>query len=181
MVRGLSEIGFEVQQSGIYVGFMPDQGKRVRYQAIAVASPTGKVPPRLHAILDGKPEGILQFHEFPGAGSIGDEKRGDLMSGFTKAPFHGASSTKGGIMKGVALMSRASTQPRVEYVSGLLRDVVVGIARSMLNANQHKITKLNDKLATMADGEEIAGLSALKERKVAKGLAINRVLLHAGE
>ena len=129
MVKGLSGIGFEVKQSDIYVGLMPDQGKRVRYQAIAVASPTDRVPPRrLHAILDGKPEGIFQFHEFPGAGSIGDEKRGDLMSGFTKAPFHGASSAKRGIMKGVALMSRASTQPRIEYVSGLLQDVVAGIA-----------------------------------------------------
>ena len=51
----------------------------------------------------------------------------------------------------------------------------------MLNANEHEITKLNDKLATMTDGEELAALSALKERKVTKGLAINRVLLHAGE
>ena len=77
-------------------------------------------------------------------------------------------------------MSRASTQPRVEYVSGLLQDMVAGIARDMLNTNQHEITKLNDKLATMTDGEELADLSALKERKVTKGLAINRVLLHAG-
>ena len=51
----------------------------------------------------------------------------------------------------------------------------------MLNANQHEITKLNDKLATMTDGEELSDLSALKERKVDTGLAINRVLLHAGE
>ena len=57
---------------------MPDLGKRVRYQAIAVATPTGSVPPRLVGILDGPPEGIIQFHELPGAGSIGDEKRGDL-------------------------------------------------------------------------------------------------------
>ena len=51
----------------------------------------------------------------------------------------------------------------------------------MLNANQHEITKLNDKLATMTDGEDLSDLSALKERTVGKGLAINRVLLHAGE
>ena len=78
-------------------------------------------------------------------------------------------------------MSRASTQPRVEYVSGLLQGVVAGIARDMLNSNQHEISKLNEKLATMTDGEEVADLSALKERKVDKGLAISRVLLHAGE
>ena len=33
----------------------------------------------------------------------------------------------------------------------------------------------------MTDGEELSDLSTLKERKVDKGLAINRVLLHAGE
>ena len=109
MVKSLPGIGFETQKSGIYVGLTPDQGKRIRYQAIAIASPTDEVPPRLHAILDGKPEDIIQFHEFPGAGSIGDEKRGDLMAGFTKAPFHGAPYAKRGIMKGIALMSRAST------------------------------------------------------------------------
>ena len=103
------------------------------------------------------------------------------MAGFTKALFHGASYAKRGLLKGIALLSRTSTQPRVEYVSGLLQDVVAGIARDMLNTSQHEITKLNDKLATMTDGEELSDLSALKERKVDKGLAINRVLLHAGE
>ena len=132
-------------------------------------------------ILDGKPEGTIQFHEFPGAGSVGDEKRGDLMSGFTKAPFHGAAYTKRGIVKGVVLMSRASTQPCVEYVCGLLQDVVSGLAKDMLNANQHEIAKLNALLATMTHGDELTDLSALKERKVNKGLAINRVLLHAAE
>ena len=33
----------------------------------------------------------------------------------------------------------------------------------------------------MTDGEELSDLSALKERKVDEGLAISRVLLHAGE
>ena len=33
----------------------------------------------------------------------------------------------------------------------------------------------------MADGGELADLNALKERKVTKGLAINRVLVHAAE
>jgi hypothetical protein len=84
-------------------------------------------------------------------------------------------------MKGVVLMSRASTQPRVEYVSGLLQDVVAGIAKDMLNQNQHETTKLNAQLATMADGDELADLNALKERQVTKGLAINRVLVHASE
>ena len=49
----------------------------------------------------------------------------------------------------------------------------------MLNANQHEITKLNDKLATMTDGDELADLNTLKERKVTKGLAMNCVLVHA--
>ena len=107
MVKSLSGIRFEAQKQGIYVGLTPDQVKRARYQAIAiVASPIDNVPPRLHAILGGKPEGTIQLHKSPGAGSIGDEKRGDLMAGFTKAPFHGASYAKRGIMKGVALMSR---------------------------------------------------------------------------
>ena len=103
------------------------------------------------------------------------------MAGFTKAPFHGAAYTKRGIVKGVVLMSRASTQPRVEYVCGLLQDVVSGIAKDMLNANQHEIAKLNAQLATMADGDELTDLRTLKERKVNKGFAINRVLLHAAE
>ena len=181
MVKGLSGIGFDSLKTDIHVGLTPDQGKRIRYNAIAIAAPTDKVPPRLLAILDGKAEGIIQFHEFPSAGSIGDEKHGDLMSGFTKAPFHGAAYAKRGIVKGVVLMSRASTQPRVEYVCGLLQYVVSGLAKGMLNANQHEIAKLNATLANMTDGDELADLSALKERKVIKGLAINRVLLHAAE
>ena len=118
MVKSLLGAGFVAKRSGICVGLTPDHGKRVRYQAIAIAAPTDKVPPRLHAILDGKPEGIIQFHELPGAGSIGDEKRGDLMAGFTKAPFHGASYAKRGLLKGIALVSRASTQPRVSTSPG---------------------------------------------------------------
>ena len=94
----------------------------VRYHAIVVAAPTASVPPRLVGILDGSPEGIIQFHELPGAGSIGDEKRGGLMAGFTKPPLYGAAYEKRGIVKGVVLMSRASTQPTVEYVSGLLNE-----------------------------------------------------------
>ena len=74
MVESLSGAGSVAQRSGICVGLTPDQGKRIRYQAIAIAALTDKVPPRLHAILDGKPEGIIQFHELPGVGSIGDEK-----------------------------------------------------------------------------------------------------------
>ena len=121
----------EAPRSGICVGLTPDQGKRIRYQAIVIAAMAGYAPPRLHAILDGQPEGIIQFHELSGVGSIGDEKRGDLMAGFTKAPFYGAAYVKRGLVKGVALMSRASTQPRVEYVCGLLQDAVANIARSM--------------------------------------------------
>jgi len=181
MVKGLSEIGFEAQKSDIHVGLTPDQGKRIRYNAIAIAAPTDKVPPRMLTILDGKPEGIIQFHEFPGAGSIGDEKCGDLMAGFTKAPFYGTAYETRGIMKGAVLMSRAPTQPRVEYVSGLLQDVVAGLVKDMLNSNQHEIAKLNAQLATMADGDEVADLNALKERRVNKSFAINRVLVHAAE
>ena len=59
--------------------------------------------------------------------------------------------------------------------------MVAGLAKDMLNANQHEIAKLNAQLATMADGDELADLSTLKERKVNKGFAINRVLVHAAE
>ena len=108
MVKGLSGVGFVEVGSDVHVGLMPDLGKRDRYQAIVVAAPTSSVPPRLVGILDGAPEGIIQFHELPGVGSIGDEKRGDLMAGFTKAPFYGAAYDKRGIVKGVVLMSRAA-------------------------------------------------------------------------
>ena len=107
-----------------------------------MAAPTSSVPPRVAEILDGAPEGIIQLHELPGVGSIGDEKRGDLMAGFTKAPLHGAADEKRGIAKGVVLLSRAAAQPGVEYVPGLLKDLVAGIAKDMMNANQHEIGKL---------------------------------------
>ena len=42
--------------SAYCVGLTPDQGKRIRYQAIVIAAMTETVPPRLHAILDGQPE-----------------------------------------------------------------------------------------------------------------------------
>ena len=103
------------------------------------------------------------------------------MAGFTKAPFYGAVYVKRGLVKGAALMSRASTQPRVEYACGLLQDVVASIARSMQHSNQHEIAKPNEKIAAMTDGVELSDLSALKERKISKWHAINRVLLHAGE
>ena len=181
MVDGLSAVGMEAQRSGISVGLTPDQGKRIRYQAIVIVVMTDSAPPRLHAILDGKPEGIIQLHELSGVGSIGDEKRGDLMAGFTKAPFSGAAYVKRGLVKGIALMARASTQPRVEYVCGLLQDEVPSIARSMAHSNQQEIVKLNEKIVAMTDGEELSDLSALKERKIDKGHAISRVLLHPGE
>ena len=122
-------------------------------------------PPRLHAILDGQPEGTIQFHELSGVGSIGDEKRGGLMAGFTKAPFYGAAYMKRGLVKGIALMSRASTQPRVEYVCGLLQGVVTDIARSTAQSNLQEIAKLNEKIAAVTDDVELADLRALKERK----------------
>ena len=105
------------------------------------------------------------------------------MAGFTKAPSHGAAYAKRGIAKGVVLMSRAPTRPRVEYVSGLLQDLVAGLAKGMMNANQHQheIGKLNAQLATLTDGDEATDLSTLKERKVNKGFAINGVLVHSGE
>ena len=103
------------------------------------------------------------------------------MAGFTKAPFYGAAYEKRGVVKGVVLVSRASTQPRVEYASGLLQDVVAGLAKDMLNANQHEIDKLNTQLATMTDSDELTDLNTLKERKVNKGFAINRVLVQSGE
>ena len=133
-------VGMEALRSDICVGLTPDQGKRIRYQAIVIAAMTDTAPPRLHAILDGQPEGIIQFHELSSVGSVGDEKRGDLMAGFTKAPFDGAAYVKRGIVKGVALMSRASTQPRVEHVCGLLKDAVASIARSVQHSNQHTIS-----------------------------------------
>ena len=170
----------EAQKLDISVGLTPDQGKRIRYQAIVIAVMTESVPPRLHAILVGKPEGIIQFHELKGVGSIGDESRGALMAGFTKAPFGGGAYVKRGLVKGIALMSRTSTQPRVEYVCGLLQDEVATIARSMAEWNQQEIAKLNEKIASMTDGDELSDLSSLKEKKIDKGHAINRVLLHPG-
>ena len=59
MVDRLKTVGMVALPSDISVGPTPDQGKRIRYEATAVAEMTGSVPPRLHAILDGKPEGII--------------------------------------------------------------------------------------------------------------------------
>ena len=88
------------------------------------------------------------------------------MAGFTKAPFYGAAYERRGIMKGAVPMSRAPTQPRVEYAHRHLQDLVAGIAKGMLNQNQHDIAKTNDQLATMPDGDELADLNALNNRKV---------------
>ena len=90
MVDSLATVGMVALRSDVNVGKTADQGKRIRYEAVAIAASTDTVPPRLLAILGGKPEGIIQFHELPGAGSIGDPSRGPLMAGFTQAPFHGA-------------------------------------------------------------------------------------------
>ena len=78
--------------------------------------------------------------------------------------FHGAEYEKKGIVKGAVLLPRAATQPRVEYTSGLLKNLVVGIAKDMLAANQHKINKINGQLTAMSDGDEVTDLRALKEK-----------------
>ena len=51
----------------------------------------------------------------------------------------------------------------------------------MLTANQHEIGKLNVQLTAMIDGVAATDLRALKEKKINKGFAINRVLVHSGE
>ena len=56
MAKGLSGIGFGALKSDIHFGLTPDQGKRVRYNAISIAAPTERVPPRLLEILCGAPE-----------------------------------------------------------------------------------------------------------------------------
>jgi hypothetical protein len=168
MVGSLTTVGMVALRSDVNVGLTPDQGKRIRYEAIAIVETADSVPPCLHAILDGKPEGIIQFHELSGVGSIGDEKRGALMAGWTKAPFYGAAYMKRGLVKGVALMSRASTQPRVEYVCGLLQGAVTDIARSMAQFNQQEIAGLDEKIAGMTDDVELADLRALKRNAKSK-------------
>jgi hypothetical protein len=40
--------------------------------------------------------------------------------------------------------------------------MVSGLAKDMLNANQHEIDKLNTQLATMTDSDELTDLNALK-------------------
>ena len=158
---------------------MPDQGKRVWHQSIVVVKLTSSVPPRLVGILDGPPEGTrFRFTRCPGqgSGSIGDEKRGDRMAEFAKAPFHGAEFEKRGIVKGVVLLSRAAAQLRVEYTAGLLKDLVAGIAK-----DHNDIGKLNVQLTAMVDGDEATDLRALKELFLNKRFAINRELVHSGE
>ena len=59
VVGSLTIVGMEALRSDICVGLTPDQGKLIRYQAIVIAAMTETVPPRLHAILDGQPEGIM--------------------------------------------------------------------------------------------------------------------------
>ena len=59
LVDGLTTVGMVALRSDISVGLTPDQGKRIRYQTIAVVEMAESVPPRLHAILDGQPEGII--------------------------------------------------------------------------------------------------------------------------
>ena len=74
MVKGLSGIGLGAVGSDVRVGLMPDQGKRVRHQAIVVATPTSSILSRLVGVLDGPPEGIIQFHELPGVRILNEPK-----------------------------------------------------------------------------------------------------------
>ena len=45
VVGSLTIVGMEALRSDICVGLTPDQGKRIRYQAIAIVALTDKVPP----------------------------------------------------------------------------------------------------------------------------------------
>jgi hypothetical protein len=148
-----------------------DMGKRIRYDATVVAEMSETVPPRLQAILGGKPEGIIQFHELPGVGSIGDPSRGELMAGYTKAPFGGAAFIKRGLLQNIALLSRASTQPRVEYACGLLQSTVTDITRSMSQFNQQELDAIDEKIKVGIDEGELADLEALKAIKLSRGRA----------
>ena len=103
------------------------------------------------------------------------------MVGFTKAPFGGASYKKLGLLKSVALLSRASTQPRVEYACGLLQSTVTGIAQSMVTFNSQEIAAIEEKVKVVIDEGELADLEALKTIKVDRGRAMENVRLHAGE
>ena len=67
-------------------------------------------------------------------------------------------------------MSRASTQPRVEYACGLLHGAVTDIVRSMAKFNLDEIAALDAKIAVGIDDEELVDLRALKERKIDKGI-----------
>ena len=51
----------------------------------------------------------------------------------------------------------------------------------MAQFNLQEIAKLNEKIDAATDDVDLADLRALKERKIDKGQAANRVLLHAGE
>ena len=156
MVNSPKMVGMVALPSDISVGITPDQGKRIRYEATAVAEMTDSVSPRLHAILDGMPEGITQIHELSGVGSIGDPLHGDLMAGSTKSPLYGAAYEKRGLVKGIALMSHAPTQPRVEHVCGLSKGSVTNIAQSMAHFNSQEIAAIDAKIADGIDEDELA-------------------------
>ena len=163
LVGSLKTVGLVALPTDVSVGLTPDQGKQIRYEATAIVEMTESVPPRLHAILDGKPEGIIQFHELDGVGSIGDPSRGNLMAGFAKVPFYGAVCKKRGLMKSIALMSRASTQPRVEYACGLLQGSVTSVVPSMAQLNSQEIAALDEKIVTGVDEDESGLLAASGE------------------
>ena len=181
LVDSLKKVGMATIPNDVSVGQTMDMGKRIRYDATVVAEMTETVSPRLHAILGGKAEGIIQFNELPGVGSIGDPSRGELMAGYTKAPFGGAAFIKRGLLQNTALLSRASTQPRVEYACGLLQSTVTDIARSMAQFNQQELDDIDEKIKVGIDEGELADLEALKAIKLSRGRAMDQVLLHAGE
>ena len=52
-----------------------------------------------------------------------------MMAGSTKALFYDTVYDKRGSAKGVVLLTRAAAQPRVEYVSGFLKDLVMLASR----------------------------------------------------
>ena len=126
LAEALAEVSIVTTVEMVPLGEMPDQGNRVRHQATVIGTLTDKCQPLLKEIAPGPSDGMVKFLAIPKVGTIGNKEMGNMMAGFTKAPFRGGRFIKDGIAQGAIMCSRASSKPRLGFVNGVLRLEIYG-------------------------------------------------------
>ena len=156
MVKGLSGIGLGAVGSDVRVGLMPDQGKRVRHQAIVVATPTSSIMSRLIGVLDGPPGGIIQFHELPGVRILNEPKKIETI--FFFGSYISRTTSEGRRMKSRAVFAFCSQRMRANGAPlrdcGCLHEGETEVGECCLFYPPNKIGNGHHKPTVMCDVEQ---------------------------